>query len=154
MPSGLHQLQIVLLARFVPTDPFRFTFRKQLIIGFLINRYLANRGPSKEGFFGWFCVKSATQLKFPLWDLRGNRARLLQVFALKSLDILTLRLASQHLLLKDFKCIRQPNKMAPVAMNGDTMAALEDIQAPPGVVLPPKEIKGASSHATFARNIS
>ena len=35
--------------------------------------------------------------------------------------------------------------MAPAATNGDIMAALEDIQAPPGVVLPPKEIKGASS---------
>jgi splicing factor 3A subunit 1 len=35
--------------------------------------------------------------------------------------------------------------MASLATNGDAMAALEDIQAPPGVVLPPKEIKGASS---------
>jgi splicing factor 3A subunit 1 len=34
--------------------------------------------------------------------------------------------------------------MAPSATNGDTMAMLEEIKAPPGVVLPPKEIKGAS----------
>jgi splicing factor 3A subunit 1 len=34
--------------------------------------------------------------------------------------------------------------MAPSAINGDSMAMLEDIKAPPGVVLPPKEIKGAS----------
>jgi splicing factor 3A subunit 1 len=34
--------------------------------------------------------------------------------------------------------------MAPTAANGDSMAALEDIQAPSGIVLPPKEIKGGS----------
>ena len=32
--------------------------------------------------------------------------------------------------------------MAHSATNGDAMAVLEEIQAPPGVVLPPKEIKG------------
>ncbi|PSS12413.1 hypothetical protein M430DRAFT_36544 [Amorphotheca resinae ATCC 22711] len=31
--------------------------------------------------------------------------------------------------------------MAPSAMNGDSIAALEEIKPPPGVVLPPKEIK-------------
>ena len=34
--------------------------------------------------------------------------------------------------------------MAPAATNDDGMAGLEEIKAPPGVVLPPKEIKGAS----------
>ena len=34
--------------------------------------------------------------------------------------------------------------MAPSATNGDAIAVLEEIKAPPGVVLPPKEIKGAS----------
>ena len=33
--------------------------------------------------------------------------------------------------------------MAPSATNGDAIAALEEIKAPPGVVLPPREIKGA-----------
>jgi splicing factor 3A subunit 1 len=33
--------------------------------------------------------------------------------------------------------------MAPSATNGDAIAVLEEIKAPPGVVLPPKEIKGA-----------
>jgi len=32
--------------------------------------------------------------------------------------------------------------MAPSATNGDAIAALEEIKAPTGVVLPPKEIKG------------
>jgi splicing factor 3A subunit 1 len=32
--------------------------------------------------------------------------------------------------------------MAPSATNGDAIAGLEEIRAPPGVVLPPKEIKG------------
>lgn len=35
--------------------------------------------------------------------------------------------------------------MAPSATNGDAIAVLEEIKAPPGVVLPPKEIKGASN---------
>jgi splicing factor 3A subunit 1 len=34
--------------------------------------------------------------------------------------------------------------MAPSATNGDPIAALEEIKAPPGVVLPPREIKGAT----------
>jgi splicing factor 3A subunit 1 len=33
--------------------------------------------------------------------------------------------------------------MAPSAVHGDAIAVLEEIKAPPGVVLPPKEIKGA-----------
>jgi splicing factor 3A subunit 1 len=33
--------------------------------------------------------------------------------------------------------------MAPSATNGDHIAALEEIKPPQGVVLPPKEIKGA-----------
>jgi splicing factor 3A subunit 1 len=32
--------------------------------------------------------------------------------------------------------------MAPPAANGDAFAALDEIKPPPGVVLPPKEIKG------------
>jgi hypothetical protein len=35
--------------------------------------------------------------------------------------------------------------MAPSAANGDAIAVLEEIKAPPGVVLPPREIKGSSS---------
>jgi hypothetical protein len=35
--------------------------------------------------------------------------------------------------------------MAPSATNGDAIAVLEEIKAPPGVVLPPREIKGSSS---------
>jgi splicing factor 3A subunit 1 len=35
--------------------------------------------------------------------------------------------------------------MAPSATNGDAMAVLEEIKAPPGVVLPPREIKGELS---------
>jgi len=34
--------------------------------------------------------------------------------------------------------------MAPSATNGDAITVLEEIKAPPGVVLPPKEIKGMS----------
>lgn len=34
--------------------------------------------------------------------------------------------------------------MAPSTTNGDAMAVLEEIKAPSGVVLPPKEIKCAS----------
>ncbi len=33
--------------------------------------------------------------------------------------------------------------MAPSALNGDGMGSLEEIKAPQGVVLPPREIKGA-----------
>jgi splicing factor 3A subunit 1 len=36
--------------------------------------------------------------------------------------------------------------MAPSATNGDPIAALEEIKPPQGVVLPPKEIKGAPPH--------
>jgi len=36
--------------------------------------------------------------------------------------------------------------MAPSATNGDPIAALEEIKPPQGVVLPPKEIKGAPRH--------
>lgn len=36
--------------------------------------------------------------------------------------------------------------MAPSATNGDAIAALEEIKAPPGVILPPREIKGATSN--------
>lgn len=32
--------------------------------------------------------------------------------------------------------------MAPSALNGDGMGLLEEIKAPQGVVLPPREIKG------------
>jgi hypothetical protein len=32
--------------------------------------------------------------------------------------------------------------MAPSAINGDVIAALDEIKAPAGVVIPPKEIKG------------
>jgi hypothetical protein len=35
-------------------------------------------------------------------------------------------------------------------MNGDSIAALEEIKPPPGVVLPPKEIKGSSPSAYIA----
>lgn len=34
--------------------------------------------------------------------------------------------------------------MAPSATNGDALAILDEIKAPDGVVLPPKEIKGQS----------
>lgn len=34
--------------------------------------------------------------------------------------------------------------MAPSATDGDILGGLEEIKAPAGVVLPPKEIKGAS----------
>lgn len=34
--------------------------------------------------------------------------------------------------------------MAPLATNGDAIAMLEEIKAPQGVVLPPREIKGTS----------
>lgn len=37
--------------------------------------------------------------------------------------------------------------MAPSATNGDAIAALEEIKAPQGVVLPPKEIKGMPSRS-------
>jgi len=40
--------------------------------------------------------------------------------------------------------------MAPSATNVDSMAALEDIQAPTGIVLPPKEIKGDTQIRRFA----
>jgi len=36
--------------------------------------------------------------------------------------------------------------MAPSAANGDAIAMLEEIKAPQGVVLPPREIKGAPLH--------
>lgn len=32
--------------------------------------------------------------------------------------------------------------MAPSLINGDVLAALDEIKAPAGVVIPPKEIKG------------
>jgi splicing factor 3A subunit 1 len=35
--------------------------------------------------------------------------------------------------------------MAPSATSGDTIAVLEEIKAPAGVVLPPREIKGTRS---------
>jgi hypothetical protein len=35
--------------------------------------------------------------------------------------------------------------MGPSAANGDAIAVLEEIKAPPGVVLPPREIKGSPS---------
>jgi splicing factor 3A subunit 1 len=34
--------------------------------------------------------------------------------------------------------------MAPLTTNGDALAVLDEIKAPEGVVLPPKEIKGLS----------
>lgn len=34
--------------------------------------------------------------------------------------------------------------MAPSATNGDALAVLDEIRAPAGVVIPPKEIKGMS----------
>ena len=39
--------------------------------------------------------------------------------------------------------------MAPSATNGDAIAVLDDIKAPQGVVLPPKEIKGMAIHLHF-----
>jgi hypothetical protein len=36
--------------------------------------------------------------------------------------------------------------MAPSATNGDALAALDEIRAPAGVVIPPKEIKGTFPH--------
>jgi hypothetical protein len=42
--------------------------------------------------------------------------------------------------------------MAPSATNGDAIAVLEDIKAPPGVVLPPKEIKGTSRNLFGSRS--
>jgi hypothetical protein len=36
--------------------------------------------------------------------------------------------------------------MAPSATNGDALAVLDDIRAPAGVVIPPKEIKGTFPH--------
>lgn len=41
--------------------------------------------------------------------------------------------------------------MAPAA-TGDAIAVLEDIKAPPGVVLPPKEIKGTSRNLSGSRS--
>jgi hypothetical protein len=38
--------------------------------------------------------------------------------------------------------------MASSATHGDAIAALEEIKAPPGVVLPPREIKGMFSPRT------
>jgi splicing factor 3A subunit 1 len=35
--------------------------------------------------------------------------------------------------------------MAPSATNGDALAVLDEIKAPAGVVIPPKEIKGKIS---------
>lgn len=36
--------------------------------------------------------------------------------------------------------------MAAPGTNGDAFAALDEIKPPPGVVLPPKEIKGKAHH--------
>jgi len=41
--------------------------------------------------------------------------------------------------------------MAPSATNGDAIAVLDEIKAPQGVVLPPKEIKGARGLQTQER---
>ena len=43
--------------------------------------------------------------------------------------------------------------MAPSATNGDGMSSLEEIKAPAGVVLPPKEIKGKSSNLILLKNL-
>ena len=49
-----------------------------------------------------------------------------------------------HHLLPTFIKSTPSRNMAPSATNDDAIAVLEEIKAPPGVVLPPKEIKGMS----------
>lgn len=44
--------------------------------------------------------------------------------------------------------------MAPSAMDIDGFVSLEDIKPPPGVVLPPKEIKGARRRISPSRKTS
>jgi len=58
-----------------------------------------------------------------------------------------------HASSRRYKFQRQPVNsvwellnMAPSAATNDAVAALEEIKAPPGVVLPPREIKGAQPH--------
>jgi splicing factor 3A subunit 1 len=75
----------------------------------------------------------------------ATKARLLQVFALKIARHIYLDTGIATSSSRTSSAFDKPHQMASLAMNGDAMAALEDIQAPPGVVLPPKEIKGASS---------
>jgi hypothetical protein len=77
-----------------------------------------------------------------------RKAATLPVFLVRFTKKTSRNLAPSHhhqSLLYHLEESTQSSTMAPSATNGDAMAGLEEIRAPPGVVLPPKEIKGASS---------